>query len=315
MTTENIHPPANQAGTPSKAKIWFRATRPFSFTASITPCVVGAMVALLVGGSGALWYLMPFILISSVLLHAATNLVSDYYDFIKGVDTKDSFGGSGVLTEELLKPRQVFKAGILFFAIAFLLGLPIIFARGELILVLGIVGILGGFFYTGWPIGYKYVALGNVFVFILMGPLMVVGTFYALTGHYMADVLYISLPIGCLVAGILQANNLRDIIHDKNASIKTAASMGGSGYAKAEYLTLIIGAYVIVIALVLLKILSPWSLLVLLSLPPAIKNMNQIRGVQVDNTSKIAMLDVQTAQLHMMFGLLLSISVLISKFV
>ena len=303
------------APVPSKGKIWFRATRPFSFTASVTPCILGAMLALLVTGGESLWYLMPFILISSVLLHAATNLVSDYYDFIKGVDTKDSLGGSGVLTEGLLEPRQVFKAGILFFALAFLFGLPIILARGELILVLGIVGILGGFFYSGWPIGYKYVALGNFFVFLLMGPLMVVGTFYALTGYYSADVLYISLPIGFLVAGILQANNLRDIIHDRKANIKTFASVAGSGYAKAEYLFLIIGAYIVVIALVLMKILSPWSLLVLLSLPPAIKNMNQIKGLPVDNTAKIAMLDVQTAQLHMLFGLLLSISVLLSKYI
>jgi len=308
MTTETT---ANS----SKGKIWFRATRPFSFTASVIPCVVGAMTALLVEGRNPLWHLFPFILVSSVLLHAATNLVSDYYDFIKGVDTKDSFGGSGVLTEGLLQPKQVFKMGILFFALAFLIGLPIIIARGELILVLGIVGILGGFFYTGWPIGYKYVALGNIFVFLLMGPLMVVGTFYALTGFYSADVLYISLPIGCLVAGILQANNLRDIIHDQKANIKTLASVAGGDFAKAEYLFLIITAYVIVIVLVALGILTPWSLLVLLSLPPAIKNMNRIKGVHLENTSKIAMLDVQTAQLHMKFGLLLSASILLSKLI
>jgi 1,4-dihydroxy-2-naphthoate octaprenyltransferase len=301
------------AVNPSKAKIWFRATRPFSFTASIIPCILGAMLALLVSGSSASWYLMPFILVSSVFLHAATNLISDYYDFIKGVDTKDSFGGSGVLTEGLLKPRQIFNAGLLFFAIAFLFGLPIILARGEIILLLGVIGILGGFFYTGWPIGYKYAALGNVFVFLLMGPLMVIGTFYALTGTYNSTVLLASIPIGFLVAGILQANNLRDIIHDRKANIKTFASVAGNGFAKGEYLFLIIGAYLFVIGLVMFNVLSLWSLIVLLSLPPAIKNMSQIRGVEVENTAKIAMLDVQTAQLHLLFGMLLSVSVLLSK--
>lgn len=296
-------------------KIWFRATRPFSFTASATPCVVGAMMALLMDSSGSLWYLLPFIILSSVTMHAATNVVSDYYDFIKGVDTKDSFGGSGVLTEGLMETKQSFRGGIVLFVIAVLLGLPIIFARGEIIIYLGIIGILGGFFYTGWPIGYKYHALGNYFVFALMGPAMVVGTFYALTGTYSSSVLYASLPVGFLVAGILQANNLRDIIHDRQAKIKTFAGMMGGGYAKAEYLFLIIGAYIIVIALVLFKILSPWSFIVFLSLPPAIKNLNQIRGVRIDDTSKIAMLDVQTAQLHLLFGLLLSVSIVISKFV
>jgi 1,4-dihydroxy-2-naphthoate octaprenyltransferase len=296
-------------------KLWLRATRPFSFTASLTPCVVGAMMALLMDSFGSLWYLLPFILLSSVTMHAATNVVSDYYDFIKGVDTKDSFGGSGVLTEELMAPKQVFRGGIVLFVVALILGLPIIFARGEIIIYLGIIGILGGFFYTGWPIGYKYYALGNYFVFALMGPAMVVGTFYALTGTYSSSVLYASLPVGFLVAGILQANNLRDIIHDRGAHIKTFAGLMGGGYAKAEYIFLIVGAYIIVVALVLFKVLSPWSFIVFLSLPPAIKNLSQIRGVHVEDTSKIAMLDVQTAQLHLMFGLLLSVSILISKFV
>ncbi|RPI18296.1 MAG: 1,4-dihydroxy-2-naphthoate octaprenyltransferase [Ignavibacteriae bacterium] len=299
----------------SKLQIWIQGTRPFSFTASMIPCVVGAMLALLFSTGPALWYLLPFIMLSSLLLHAATNLIGDYYDFIKGVDTKDSFGGSRVITDGLLEPKQVFKGGIILFAAAFLLGLPIIFARGEIILYLGIAGILGGFFYSGWPIGYKYYALGNIFVFALMGPFMVVGTYYALTGTYNPSVLYTSLPIGCLVAGILQANNLRDIKHDRDAKIKTLAGVMGSAYAKAEYLTLIIGAYIIVVGLVVFNVLSPWALLVFLSLPPAIKNMTAIRGVQVDNSAKIAMLDVQTAQLHLMFGLLLSISILISKFV
>jgi 1,4-dihydroxy-2-naphthoate octaprenyltransferase len=299
----------------SKIQVWFQAVRAFSFTASMIPCVVGAMMALLLAPGPVLWYLMPFILLSSLLLHAATNVVSDYYDFIKGVDTKDSFGGSGVLTGGLMEPKTAFKGGIIIFAIAFLLGLPIIFARGEIILFLGIAGILGGFFYTGWPIGYKYYAMGNIFVFALMGPFMVVGTYYALTGTYNPAVLYTSLPIGFLVAGILQANNLRDIKHDRGAQIKTFAGVMGNGFAKAEYLFLIIGAYIIVVALVLFKVLSPWALIVFLSLPPAIKNMNQIKGVEVENTAKIAMLDVQTAQLHLLFGVLLSISILISKFV
>lgn len=299
----------------SKFQIWLQAGRPFSFTASMTPCIVGAMLALLFDSGNALWYLMPFILLSSLFLHAATNMVSDYYDFIKGVDTKDSFGGSRVLTDGLMEPKQLFKGSIIVFAISFILGLPIIYARGEIILYLGIAGILGGFFYTGWPIGYKYYALGNIFVFALMGPFMVVGTFYALTGTYNPAVLYTSLPVGCLVAGILQANNLRDILHDRNAKIKTLAGVMGNGYAKAEYLTFILGAYIIAIGLVIFRVLSPWTFLVFLSLPPAIKNMTAIKGVQIEDTGRIAMLDIQTAQLHLLFGLLLSVSILISKFV
>ena len=95
-----------------------------------------------------------------------------------------------------------------------------------------------------------------------------------------------------------------------------AGGVGGlKGFAKGEYLFLVAGAYIVVVVLILFKILSPWSLIVFLSLPPAIKNMSSIKGVKVEDPGKIAMLDVQTAQLTLMFGLLLSISVLISKFV
>ncbi|MGH2575504.1 MAG: 1,4-dihydroxy-2-naphthoate octaprenyltransferase [Ignavibacteria bacterium] len=298
----------------SSALIWIQAVRAFSFTASIIPCILGAMLALLFSNGAVLWYLLPFIIISALFLHAGTNLVSDYFDYLKGVDTKDSMGSSGVLVAGLLKPKQIFNAGIFFFFLALLVGLPVIFARGEIIIYLGLIGILGGFFYTGWPIGYKYLALGDFFVFALMGPLMVIGTFYALTGTFHPTVLYTSLPIGFLVTGILQANNLRDIAHDRKANVKTLAGVMGSGFAKAEYLFLIAGAYLIVIALVIFKILEPWSLLVLLSLPPAIKNLTLIKGIGTEDTAKIAMLDVMTAQLHLLFGLLLSISLVLSKF-
>jgi 1,4-dihydroxy-2-naphthoate octaprenyltransferase len=304
-----------QTTKPSGFKVWLQAVRAFSFTASMIPCLVGTMFALLLGTENSMWYLVPFIFLSSICMHAATNLISDYFDYKKGVDMDDTYGGSRVLVNGMLKPKQVAAAAVIFFIIAFILGLPIIFARGELILYLGLVGILGGYLYTGWPIGYKYFAMGDFLVFMLMGPLMVIGTFYAITGQYTPAVLWTSLPIGFLVAGILQANNLRDIAHDRRANIKTLAGLMGAGFAKGEYFFLIIGAYIVVIGLVAFGILSYWSLIVLLSLPPAIKNVSQIKGVTVEDPAKIAMLDVRTAQLHLLFGLLLSISVLLTKLV
>lgn len=296
-------------------KAWIQAIRVFSFTASLIPCVLGAMLALLLAKGPVLWYLLPFIVISSICLQAATNLIGDYYDFKKGADTPESLGGSRVLVDNLLQPKQLFSGGLFFFLLAVIFGLPIILSRGEVVLTLGLIGIIMGFCYTGWPVGYKYYGLGDFFVFVLMGPLMVVGSFYALTGTYTSTVLYASLPIGFLVTGILQANNLRDIIHDKKANVKTIAVIMGSGFAKAEYLFLIIGAYLVVITLVILKILPVWSLLVLLSLPPAIKNISAVKGVDANNTAGIKMLDVMTAQLHLLFGLLLSISLVLSKFI
>jgi 1,4-dihydroxy-2-naphthoate octaprenyltransferase len=305
---------ANEKITPSTGiKPWVQAVRVFSFTASIVPCLVGTMFALLLSPKTAMWYLVPFIFLSCIFMQAATNLISDYFDYKKGVDDNDTYGGSRVLVNKILQPEQVKTGAIVFFVLAFIAGLPIILARGEMVLYLGLTGILGGYLYTGWPIGYKYFALGDFFVFALMGPLMVIGTFYALTGAYNPTVSWASLPIGFLVVGILQANNMRDITHDKRAKIKTLANVLGAGFAKGEYLFLVIGAYIIVVGLVIFKVLSPWSLIVLLSLPPAIKNINQIKGLTAEDSAKIATLDVQTAQLHLLFGVLLSVSLLLTK--
>lgn len=298
----------------SKGAVYFQALRAFSFPASLIPCLLGAMLALLYG-TEVTWWLMPFIAISLLFLHAGSNVISDVDDYKKGVDAKGTLGGSRVLPDGLLTPKEMFRFGLLLFGFAVLAGLPIILDRGMLVLWLGIVGIIGGFFYTGRPIGYKYVALGDIFIFLLYGPAIVTGTFYALTGMFFTEVLLISIPLGLLVTGILQANNLRDIINDRKANIKTLATVFGEGFAKGEYVFLIIGAYLTVILLVVFNVLSLWSLLVFLSLPIALKNMNMIKGVKIEDTGKIAMLDAMTAQLTLMFGVLLSISLVITKLV
>jgi 1,4-dihydroxy-2-naphthoate octaprenyltransferase len=299
----------------SKGSIYFQAVRAFSFPASMIPSVLGATFALLLSPATAVWWLMPFILLSLILLHSGSNVISDVDDYKNGVDAKGTLGGSGVIVNELLTSKQMFRFGMVLFALAVAFGMPIIYTRGLTILLFGILGILGGFFYTGRPIGYKYVALGDFFIFLLYGPAITTGTYYAITGTFNFTVLLSSVPLGLLIAGIVHANNLRDLIHDKKANIRTLATIFGESFAKAEYLFLIIGAYVTVVVLIAFHYLSPWSLLVMLSLPPAIKNMTSIRGVKIEETAKIAMLDAQTAQLTLMFGVLLSVSLLIAKFV
>ena len=299
--------------TGSKSAAYIQAVRTFSFPASMIPCLLGAMLALLMGTS-VVWWLMPFIVVSLLLLHAASNVTTDYDDYNKGVDREETMGGSRVLVQKLLEPKQMLRFGFTLFALAIVVSIPIILERGLIILLLGIIGIIGGYFYTAKPFSFKYHALGDIIIFLMYGPAIVAGTFFALTGTFSWAAVYASIPLGLLITGILQANNLRDIIHDRKANIKTLATIFGEGFAKGEYVFLIIGAYLTVVVLVLFDVLSLWSLLVFLSLPVALKNMNMIKGVTIEDTGKIAMLDAMTAQLTLMFGVLLSISLVITKF-
>ncbi len=295
---------------PHSVGAWVQVFRPFSYTASIIPVLLGAALTVYFQQS-AQWMLLPLIIIASILLQAGTNLVSEYFDYKKGVDRPETYGSSRVLVEQLLDPKTVLWVGMGCFALTAAIGLVFIAIIGLPIFIIGVIGLAGGFFYTATPAAYKYFGLGDLFVFCLMGPLMVIGSFLVLTGGYTHDVLLISLPVGFLVAAILSGNNLRDIYHDRQAKINTAATLLGHRWARWEYASLIIAAYIATLVMVGFGVLPLWSLLTLLTIPPAVKNIKTAMQSRADQPEAIVMLDVQTAQLHMPFGLLLTISVLL----
>jgi 1,4-dihydroxy-2-naphthoate octaprenyltransferase len=294
----------------SSAKDWVQVFRPFSYTAAVIPVLLGAALTVYLKGA-AVWWLLPLIVLASFFLKAGTNLVSEYFDYRKGVDRPESYGSSRVLVEKRLDPKQVLLVGLGCFALTACIGLVFVAHRGWPILLLGVIGLLGGFFYTAGPMAYKYFGLGDLFVFFLMGPLMVIGSFFVLTGVYGHSVLLISLPVGFLVAGILSGNNLRDISHDTQSHINTTATILGHRWARWEYIALTLGAYIAVPAMIIFDVLPLWSLLTFLTIPPAIKNIKSALKSHPDKPEEIATLDVQTAQLHMPFGLLLIISVIL----
>lgn len=298
------------AGCRGTWAVWLRAVRTFSFPASIVPVVVGGAMAAHSDGPAA-WWLLPFVAVASVLMHAGTNLINDFFDYLKGVDTDDSYGGSRVLVEGLLSPRQAFVGALAMFAASCAIGLLFIAVRGWPILALGVVGLLAGFFYTARPVGYKYFALGDALVFILMGPLMVLGSYFVLTGSYDHTVLIASLPVGCLVAAILAANNMRDIQHDRDAQVRTIASLLGHDRARLEYYGLVGGAYVAVLGMIAGGLVGAWGLLVLVTVPLAVRNVRRLARSLPLQPQTIATLDVQTAQLHLAFGLLFALSILL----
>jgi len=297
----------------SQVSIWFQAIRVFSLTASSIPVFLGAALALYHPGDG-MWILLPAVYFAGLLFHAATNLISDYYDYQNEVDKNYTFGSSGVLVNGLLKPKQVFWAGWLLFGTGFALGVIFILFRGLPILILGSIGLVGGYLYTGKPFGYKYIGLGDFLVFILMGPLMVIGSYFCLTGTYNDYVFYISLPVGFLVMAILQGNNTRDLIHDLKAKITTFETILGPGGAKGFYYFSLSAAYLSVVIMVVLKILPLISLAVLVTLPLALKNFKKMAKANTNNPLELATMDVETAQLHFAFGLVLVISLVIYRF-
>ena len=125
----------------------------------------------------------PFLaaLAGAVLLHSGTNIVNEIYDVRQGIDTIVSPRASHAIVKGRMTERAAFTVAGLAFLLAIAVGVYLLAYRGPAIAVLGILGLVGGWGYTAPPLQYKYRALGVPLVFLLMGPLMVVGQL--LRGH------------------------------------------------------------------------------------------------------------------------------------
>ncbi|HEX8024820.1 MAG TPA: LLM class flavin-dependent oxidoreductase, partial [Candidatus Limnocylindrales bacterium] len=284
--------------------------RPFAYTASVIPVLAGAALAVVDGAFS--W--PPFIaaLVGGVLLHSGTNIVNEVYDVRKGVDTIISPRGSHAIVKGRMTERSALLTAGLAFLLAVVIGVYLITLRGPAIIVLGLLGLVGGWGYTAPPLQYKYHALGVPLVFVLMGPLMVVGSYFAITGAWSLSALVLSIPVGCLVAAILHGNEWRDIGEDTRAGITTLSSRVGKEWAHYGYVALILGAYITLGLAVAFRLLPPATLLAILSLPFLAQVVRSAELGATGQARAIAMIDLQTARLHLAFGALLVAGVLLS---
>jgi 1,4-dihydroxy-2-naphthoate octaprenyltransferase len=287
--------------------------RPFSFTASIIPVAAGGALAFADGLFNLPLFLLA--LIGGVLLHIGTNVTNEIYDVRKGIDTITSPRASHAILKGRIGERSAYAFALVAFALAALVGLGLIAARGWPIVALGVAGLAGGYFYTAPPFEYKFRALGLPLVFLLMGPLMTVGSYYAVTGAWSPVALVLSLPIGLLVAAILHGNEWRDIREDTRAGIITLSSRIGRQWAHYGYLGLTLGAYMVLALAVVADALPPSTLLAILSLPLLVVVVRAAELGASGQARALAMIDLQTARLHAAFGLLLVAGVALAALV
>ena len=289
--------------------VWWRAVRPYAFTASVTPVLVGAAVAIEHGIFHPALFLAT--LVAAMAIHAATNLTNDYYDHVRGVDATQPIGPGGAIQQGLLSPRAVLSGALVLFALAGVLGFWLVAVRGWPILLIGALSVLAGYAYTGGPLPLGYIGLGDLTVFLFMGVVAVVGAYYVQTGSVSAAAVWASLPVAALVDGILVVNNLRDIDNDRAKGKRTFATLIGRGPTRTFFLMLLLFAYLSVGLAVVLEVLPPWALLVFLTLPSAAAVWKVVWST--NEALPLTLGGIRgTAQLHMRMGVLLSAGLLLS---
>ena len=223
------------------------------------------------------WILLTFGLIFA---HAANNLFNDYTDFVRGVD-KDNYYrtmyGPQPIADELMTKKQHLNYFFVTGLIALLCGVALLLVDSQMdpikLLLLG----LGAFFvlfYT-WPL--KYLAMGEISVLIVWGPLMIGGGYYILTNSWSWTVILASLPYVLGVTSVIFGKHIDKIKVDKEKKIYTLPVIIGEKAGRFSLILLMTLPYLLVLILIITKYFTPILLIVVFALPTLIKLLPQIR--------------------------------------
>jgi 1,4-dihydroxy-2-naphthoate octaprenyltransferase len=284
--------------------------RPFAYTVTVIPVLAGGSLAAVNGAFS--W--PPFLaaLAAAMLVQSGSNVINEVYDVRKGIDTITSPRASQAVLKGRFSENGARAFSISLFIAGAALGLYLVFLRGPVMLGLGIFGVAGGYTYTAPPFQYKYKGLGVPMIFALMGPLTVVGSYFAVSGAWDWHALVLSVPVGLLVTAIVHGNDWRDIGDDTRAGIITLSVQIGRRWAHYFYLALVLGAYAAVGLSVAVRWLPPATALVMLSVPYLAQVVQSAELGANGQARAIAKIDLETAHLHLAFGLLLVAGVLLS---
>ncbi len=301
----------------TSSKVWLKAIRVPFFTATVIPIALGSIAAWHDTNS-FMWIRFLWVLIGGLLIHAATNLANDYFDYLSGCDTANLTptpfsGGSRVLPEGLLSPKKILYASLAAFALGSLIGLYLNYLSGKnIVLILGIIGVFLAFFYTAKPLRIGYTGFGELAVGVGFGPLMVMGAYYVQAQSLPFQVFLISIPVGILIALVLYINEFPDYTGDKMVGKNNLVVILGKKRAVILYHILLLTTYLVIVSLVLSKIVPVFCLVTLLSLPLALKAFITAKN-NFDKIYELLPANAATIGLHSLIGILLCAGFLLDK--
>ena len=278
------------------------AVRPWSTPASAMPIIV-TLAYLFWKGAEINWLYGLWALVGMILFHYAGNVWSDWFDFRKKVDAEDTYGAK-TLTTGMFSPKEIMWLAVGLLVVAVACGLGLVAMTGLPLLWIGIAGAACTVLYPFM----KYNALGDLDILINFAFLPTLGTSYAVTGAIDWSVLLIALPVGLITDGILHCNNTRDVVTDKRAGIRTMAMGLGSKWAARLYAFEMVFPYIWVGVLSVLGIFPMHTVIVFLTIAVALGCASTMLKSVGQGPALINDLDVRTANLQMMFSVLLSAS-------
>jgi 1,4-dihydroxy-2-naphthoate octaprenyltransferase len=244
---------------------WLIATRSVVLIMTFISAAISGLLAFQAGQFN--WGIWLLVMLGLVLAHATNNLLNDVTDHLKGVDKDNYFRaqyGPQPLEHGLLTLRQmaVYIAATGLPALA--IGLYLTYVRGP-----GVGGLLaaGVFFVLFYTFPLKYIGLGELAVLAVWGPLMIGGGYYVITGVWSWNVVLAGLPYALGVTTVIFGKHVDKYAADRDKRIRTLPVLIGERAARYAVLGLMLGQYLFVIYLVLIRFFTPVMLCVVLALP------------------------------------------------
>ena len=286
--------------------MWIKGARPRTLPAAIAPVAVGTACVSVEANATANRSNAILALIVSLALQVAVNYANDYSDGVRGTDDKRvgplRLVGSGAKTASAVK-----RAAFLSFGVAAIFGLILALLTSLWLLVVGVLCILAGWFYTGGKKPYGYFGLGELFVFVFFGVVATTGTTFVIIEKLTVTSFTASLVVGALACALLAVNNLRDIDGDTLARKRTLAVRLGDKNARSFFVSLFVLA---LLAIFMLALSYPLALLGLIGLSSAFASIKRVRSGAV-GSELISVLSM-TGRTQILTAITLSIGLILS---
>lgn len=260
---------------------WFRVIRVKFLLASVIAVCLGLTINWWQNQTIDITYAV-LTFVGVMALHASVDLLNDYWDFKRHIDTKTQrtkfSGGTGVLPEGLLRPDDVYKAGIIFLIIGSAVGGYFIFEKGITIAIILAFAIISIYFYSTRIVDS---GLGEIFVAI-KGSMIVLGTFFVQTSHIGIEPILGGIVVGVLSSLVLFVNSFPDFDADKAGGRKTLVIILGKKKASNAVWVFPIIAYSVIILGTVTHVLPVLSLITLLTIPLLVKSGLSLKQNFVD---------------------------------
>ncbi|WP_371870363.1 1,4-dihydroxy-2-naphthoate polyprenyltransferase [Gottfriedia solisilvae] len=305
----NMQPTIQSPTSSTGFRTWWNLLRPHTLTAAFIPVAIGSILAHIDDSFHTLLFIA--MLVASLLIQAAANMINEYYDYKRGLDHEGSVGIGGAIVRDGIKPSTVLQLAFTFFGISVLLGIYICMQSSWWIAVIGIICMTAAYLYTGGPYPIAYTPFGELVAGFFMGVVIIGITYYIQAGSVPTKILLLSLPTSITIGAILTANNIRDLDNDKENGRKTLVILLGKKNSIIFIGSMFVVAYALVVAFVIAKLMTPFVLISLLSIPLAIKATKGFIG----KTEPIEMMPAMaaTAKTNTIMGFLIVIGLIIGN--